>query len=170
MPFEAVHPRLQAPRAAALALVNEPVGAAGEAWPRWAAATGRIGKARDEVRAPAGVAGGKTEPTDAQRPPDPAAVGSSGDGGFAPGRFRYKRGGYDLGGPRLALLEAFVKARPRARTPDESSRACSKSYGAHRPSAHVSAWDAALCQLLGLRDKPIKRISGERAYRLHPPA
>jgi hypothetical protein len=57
MPFETVNPRLNALRAAALALVSEDVGAEGEAYLRWVAATNRIGKALHEMRSLAIAAG-----------------------------------------------------------------------------------------------------------------
>src|SRR5437764_80021 len=51
IPFETVNPRLQALRAATLALVNANIGAEGGGWDRWLAATDRIGNALKEVHA-----------------------------------------------------------------------------------------------------------------------
>lgn len=72
MPFETVNPRLEALRAVALALVNEKVGAEGEAWERWVAATNRIGSILHEVRAMAVAAGERTAADSSHARAEPA--------------------------------------------------------------------------------------------------
>ena len=103
---------------------------------------------------------------------DPEAGGGSpvGDWEFAPGRFRFRGKWHDLAGQRLALLEAFVRARHNTLTHDDIKSVCSPGYAASRAAAYVSELNSALCQLLQLRERPVKPIPSAEAYRFFLPS
>lgn len=92
---------------------------------------------------------------------------------FGPGWFRQGGKTYELAGCRARLLEAFVKARQNTLTHDQIVDACVRdAFGdglGRQAYQYVSELNSALVKIFGLSDKPIKVISGAKAYRFFPP-